>query len=446
MKRLLITSIAMATLATSAQANVFMPNIGVDGWDSDGLFAGGAALQQGYLTLGSDQENHFINPAYSLGLQDSAQANMNVATPVFSGGVWTNVFGQNMGLYLGRPNTDTNLDGVGNLYGLDTTGNGTLDSSLTDINNRAGAPASLFDLYWADSIGAGDIGVRLNVRARGISDESQIKNDNVENTTTGGFYQTHLTVGFVGNDMPLEATANIGLPFGSYTNQVVNDTANTDTISELGYDSGLRWGSTVKYTLQDSADSRLLVSGFIGGTAATYGVTVEDVENDNQTTDDLHIQSHLTFGVTGSYEQTFNERTRMVASLGLTRSSYTIGYENQLEGAEQENYAERVRYRAPVALGIEFDSSERNTWSASVSDFVYTNNSMAMYTWTAAEEEAEEANNTSTNWGSTAPRVRFGLERELVDRLHGSFVINRGLVSNTFNSGFATHAQLSYDF
>lgn len=439
MKRLLATSIAFATLTTAAQANVFLPNIGVDGWNSDGIFAYGASLNQGYMTL-SGEQNHIINPAYSLDLQNSAQANMNIGSQVFHGGTWTNLFGQNVGIYLGRPTNDAFL------YSVDTNGNGFLDSNISDLTGRAAAPTSLFDLYWASSMGAGDIGLRLNFRARSVSDESQINNDDVESTVSGGIYETHLTAGFNSNDMPLEATVHFGLPFGSYETRTIDDNADTENVTDLSFDSGLRWGATGKFTLIDNSTDRLQLSGYVGGTAASYNFTSEELENENEFNDDLHMQSRLALGLGASFERFINNRTRLISSVGLNRSSSTIGYEDQLENQESEDYREAATWTMPVAIGFEFASSDRNTWTASVSDNLFTRTSASTHVWNAGEEEAEETTSTATMWGSSNPRVRFGLQRELVERLHGTFVINRSLVSNTFNSGLATHAQISYEF
>ncbi|MEX1057090.1 MAG: hypothetical protein WED11_05135 [Natronospirillum sp.] len=437
MKNLLASSIALTTLTTMAQANVFLPNIGIDGWNTDGILAQGAALNQGYLTLAHDQ-NHFINPAYSLDLQDSAQANLGGSN---SGGVWTEVFGQKMGLYLGRQNGDSALDNGGNLYALDTTGNGNLNNT-SDVSQ----PDSLFDLYWANRMDAGDLGLRLNVRAHGESGEEEINDDDLEETSTTSFYQVFLSAGFISQNMPMEATAHLGLPFGGQTVKSVDDNAGTETIDEFSSDSGLRWGATAKYTLSETQTSRTLISGFVGGVAASYNQTTEDVVNDNQTFDSVYIQTHLALGVVGSYERMINNRTRLVTSAGLTRISRKIGRENQLEGFEQEDFVETAQYSLPIAVGIEFASSERTEWSASVSDYLFTRESTTTYDWNGTDEKVEETETEATNWGSPNPNVQIGVNRELVERLHGHFVLNTNLVGANFFPSIATQATLTYEF
>ncbi|MCH8550701.1 MAG: hypothetical protein LAT62_02115 [Natronospirillum sp.] len=446
MKRLLATSIALATLATTAHANVFLPGgvnagggtpgpgLGLDGWNSDAFYYQGAVLGQGYLTL-SNSRNHIINPAYSLDLQDSAELNQTgFGTAAFSGGGWTSVFGQNMGIYLGRPTAD------GDLYRRDTDGDGTLDSSAIPDVGGSFAPTNIADIYWASSLDAGDLGLRFNLRATSRSNDFDVQGDD-DDEFSGGFYETNITTGFIFNNMPLEVTATVGMPFGSFN---AIDEGNNDLEGTFSHDSGLRFGATGKYTALEDSDSATMVSGFIGRTAASFLTEAED--DDNEFTDQVNIQTRLSFGLVGSHERFVNNRTRITTSLGLTRTSATIGFENQLDGNESEDYVDYVRYRMPFAMGLEFSSSDRTSWAASVSDNLFSHNSQANYSWNAGEEEAEEITNASTNWGISNPQARIGFEREVVDRLHARFVVNQALFTAGVNNALTTHAQISYDF
>lgn len=454
MKRLLATSIALATLATAAQANVFLPGgvqagagtpgsgLGLDGWNSDAFYFQSAVLGQGYLTS-SDSRNHIINPAYSLELQDSAELNLTGAGGnAFTGGGWTSVFGQNMGIYLGRPTAD------GDLYRINTDApntpnpSGTLDSNQTQFqqNNFNFTPTNIADIYWADSIGAGDLGVRVNLRATGRSNDFDVQGDDA-NELSGGFYETNITTGFNFNDMPLEVTATVGMPFGTFT---YTDEANNEREDRFSHDSGLRVGATGKYRLLEDSNSATIVSGFIGRTAASFHHEAED--DDDDITDMVSTQTRLSLGLVGSHERLINDRTRLIASAGLTRTSATIGAENQLDDNEAESYVDYVRYRLPVAMGLEFASSDQTTWMASVSDNLFSSNSSANHGWNAAEEEADEDTNASQSWVVSNPQARFGFDREVVDRLNARFVVNQALFTAGLGVGLTSHAQLSYEF
>lgn len=466
MKRLLATSIALATLATAAQANVFLPGaannfstaptpniptttpgggLGLDGWNSDAFFYQSAVMGQGYLTL-SNSRNHIINPAYSLDLQDSAELNLTgLGGAAFSGGGWTSVFGQNVGIYLGRPTAD------GDLYRINTDNpatpnpSGTLDSGTTSFANLPGpnfnfTPTNLADIYWADSIGAGDLGVRVNLRATSRSNDFDVQGDD-DNELSGGFYETNITTGFNFNNMPLEVTATVGLPFGTFTH---TDETNNEREDRFTHDSGLRFGATGKYTVLEDSESATVVSGFFGRVAASFLYEAED--DDDDIIERVSDHTRLSFGVVGSHERLINNRTRIIASAGLTRTSITIGAQDLFDDDEPESYVDYVRYRLPVAFGLEFASSDRTTWAASVSDNLFSSNSQSSSGWNQAEEEADEDFNMSQSWGVSNPQARFGFDREVVDRLHARFIVNQSLFTFGLNNGLTTHAQISYEF
>lgn len=415
MKKVLVVSIALATLANGAQADVTLPGGGVDGWGADGQLYRGAVLQQGYLTL-SDSNNHFVNPAYSLNLQDSLEANMLFGGN-FSGGGWTELFGQNVGIYVGR-NTD---DGQQYLT-QDTT------------------PTSLLDAYWADEIGLGDLGIRLNLRAFSSSEETNVQ-DQDETSTKGGIYESNLTTGLNLDGMPLEVTAHLGLRFGSLTD--LDEPNNTRT--ELGVDSGLRWGATGKYFINGTDTSRNLVAGYIGGGNGSYDFVTETIDPNNTTGNFADTYSTWSIGIVASHERMLSASSRLVASAGLDRTSSRNGFENRQADPTTDDYIATVSYGLPIALGVEVTTSDRTTLSSSLSSNLYSRTNTTEYEWDG--EEAVEEENTSSTWGNNGATVRIGLDREFAEGLNGRFVINQGILNNDGLAGpLVSQAQLSYRF
>lgn len=449
MKKVLLTS-CIAAISSATSAGVFLPNIGVDGWNSDSQFYRGQAFSQGYLTA-AKVKNHTINPAFALDLMESAEARMD-ENGNFGAGVFSQLFGQNVGVYFGRPTDDDEL------YMLDTDFDGETDTglgfdgdsdgySITDPDDTSfPSPTSILDAYWAANLGLGKVGVRLNYRASGYEENRQVNSDNVEETLSGSLKEFNTTVGLVSNSMPLEATFTLGIPFGELTYTQKDNNADTKDQFKGEIAKGLRWGTTVKYTLTDSARSTNVVSTFVGSSAANYDVSDKDTAagTTNVNYDRSAIQEKFTMGLVGSHEKVINNRTRLVASASLYRTSTEIGTEDNLASPSAPRYEKSVTYRLPVAIGVEFRKSEKTELIGSVTSDLFYMQGDAYYTNVGGD--SEETLNMNSTWDSNNTQVEFGMAYQMTSRLNTSFVINKALFSTGLNSGLATLAEFTYKF
>lgn len=436
-----VLATCVAAISGVSSANVFLPNIGLDGWSSDSEYFRAAAFNQGYLTA-SGVQNHTINPAFALRMMDTAEIRMDSANN-FGGGAFTNLFGQNVGVYFGRTTFD------GNLYNYDNDGDGDFDNSIigdVDGDGNDESISNLFDAYWASGIGAGTLGTRLNVRAIGGESNSDLQNDDTNVGSEGRLLEMNATVGFISNSMPLEATATLGLPFGGFESINENTNTNTKTETTSDIDKGLRWGATGKYTLLESSSQTTVISGFIGSTAANY--QIKDTTTTGNTTvinsDTVFIQERFALGIVGSHERVINNQTRVVASAGLTRQSSKIGLVNNQPDPSQPDHDRNISYMLPVALGVEFRRSEKTDLFGSVSTNLYdrfTNENYNNDNGDAAEED-----NFSASWSNPATNVQLGFAYQMTPRLSTNFVINKGLFSTGLTSALATQAQFTYEF
>lgn len=440
MKKILLAS-CVASLSAVTSANVFLPSIGIDGWESDSQFYRAAAFNQGYLTT-SRVQNHTINPAFALDLMESAEARMD-ENGQFSGGVFTNLFRQNLGVYFGRQTFD------GLLYEYDSNGNGDLDTSIigdVDGDGNNDVPSNIIDAYWASDIEFGRIGTRINFRAIGYESNSDLQNDDTNVGTDGGLMELNTTIGFISNSMPLEATVTLGLPFGGLETVSEDTAANTKSEQTTEIDKGLRWGATAKYTMFGGGSDTALVSGFIGSANANYSIKDEFTTGTTTTTnsDVTHIQERFALGIVGSYERVVNNQTRMVASAGLTRISSKIGLLNKNPDPSQPNHDEYTFYMLPVALGVEFSKSEKTDFIGSVSSNLFSLAGNENYNNDGGD--AAEENNETVTWSMPNSNVQFGMAYQMTPRLSTNFVINKALFSNGLNSGLTTTAAFTYDF
>lgn len=446
MKKVLLAS-CIASLSAATSADVVLPNLGIDGWDTDLQFYRGQAFSQGYLTA-SGVKNHTINPAFALEIMESAEARMDV-NGIFSGGAFSQLFGQNVGLYLNRPTYD------GSMYMVDTNADGALDSDLGFDTNSDGAvdqifsaPNNILDAYWAANAGLGQVGVRLNYRANSYEENLQVNVDNIDETLSGSLKEVNTTFGLVSNSLPLEATFTVGLPFGelSYVNKNDNTNSKDEYTGEI--DKGLRWGATTKYTLSKSASDTSLVSAFIGASAANYNASDKDVDTSTGDStpnyDVTHIYERSTFGVVASHQKVVNSRTRLVASAGLTRYATKVGNENNMASPSAPAYVESVTYRVPIAIGVEFRKSEKTELIGSVSGDLFNRDSDGTYANIAGD--SEETSNETDTWYSNNASVEFGFSYELAPRLKTNFVVNKTLFNSGLDEGLSTIAEFNYEF
>lgn len=443
MKKLLLAS-CIASLSAATSANVFLPGIGVDGWASDSQFYRGAAFSQGYLTA-SGVENHVINPAFALDRMESAEARLT-ADGSFHGGAFSNLFGQNLGVYFGRPTMDALL------YYYDSSGDESLDTASdngvidANLDGNYESISNIIDAYWATDLEFGRLGVRVNYRATSFSEENDLQDDNTNIETNGGFYEFNTTAGLIASDMPLETTLTFGLPLGGAENINENTGANTKNVQEIDIDKGLRWGATGKYTVLESNTDTTLVSGFIGGASANYRVTDETTSGSTTTTnaDTTYLQERFTMGIIGSHARTINNQTQLVASAGLRRTSTTIGNENNNTDPNQPDYNEYTFWTLPVAIGVEFRKSEKTMLIGSVASNLfnsYNNSNLENDNGDAAEEDS-----LSSAWDMPNSNVQFGMAYQMTPRLATNFVINKALFVNGLDNGLTTTAEFTYDF
>ena len=456
MKKVLLAS-CIASISAAVSADVNLPNIGIDGWDSDSQYFRSAAFSQGYLTA-SGAKNHTVNPAYALDMMNSAEARMDVNGD-FSGGVFTTLFGQNLGVYFARPTYDSYLyrvdhDGDGSVYDddFDTEGNPGSDGipdSVQDLDNQLGLngwlpPSNILDTYWASETGLGKVGVRVNYRASTVDMSSDLDDDETDVFTKATFHELHSTVGLVSRSLPLESTVTFGIPFGGYED--INENSNANTRNEIKgeIDKGARWGVTSKYTLTDSREQTTVVSTFIGSAAANYQYTDKETESGTVSTDLTYIQEYFAWGIVGSHEQVINGQTRLLGSVALNRYSGKVGLVNNNAAPSQPFHDEFVTYRVPVAVGVEFRKSEKTTLIGSASADLYNSFSNEDYVNNAGD--AEKVSTNGASWYSSNSDVEFGLAYQMTPRLSTNFVVNKSLFSGGLDNGLTTTAQFNYDF
>ncbi|GGX49951.1 hypothetical protein [Saccharospirillum salsuginis] len=440
-----VLATCIASISTLSSANVFLPSIGIDGWDSDSQYFRSMAFNQGYLTA-SDAQNHTVNPAFALALQDTAEARMYYSTG-FSGGAFTQVFGQNVGIYFGRRTFDDYL------YYYDSNGSGLVDTSVDssvvgdiDGDGNDDTISNLFDAYWASAIGTGDLGVRLNVRALSSSMESDMQDDTTSVTTEGGLYEFNTTVGFISNSLPLEGSVTLGLPFGSLEDVNEDTDADTKTVEETSIDKGLRWGALAKYTLSEDNQARTVLSGFIGSANANYDIVNETTTGGSTTTnsDVSFIQERFTFGLVASHERMINNRTRLIASAGLNRTSSTQGVENKAADPSQPDYDEYGNWWLPVSIGTEFRKSEKTTLIGSVASNLFDRDTNANYDNDGGDAAKEDE--SSMQWTMPNSNVQFGFAYQMTPRLSTNLVINKALFVSGLDEGLTTVAEFRYEF
>jgi len=438
-------AMCIASISTLSTANVFLPSIGIDGWDSDRQYFRSMAYNQGYLTA-SDAQNHTVNPAFALDLEDTAEARMYYSTG-FSGGVFTRLFGQNLGVYFGRRTFDDYL------YYYDSNGSGVIDTSVDssvagdlDGDGVDDPISNLVDAYWASPLAVGDLGVRLNVRALSYAAEQDMQDDDTSVTMDGGLYEFNTTAGFVSNSLPLEGSVTLGLPLGGLESVNEDTGADTKTVEETSIDKGLRWGAVAKYTLSDDNQDRTVLSGFIGSANANYKIVNETTTGGNTSTnsDVTYLQERFTFGVVASHERMINSRTRLVASAGLTRVSSTQGVENNAADPSQPDYDEYGNWWMPVAVGTEFRKSEKTTLIGSVASNLFNRQSNANYDNDGGDAAKEDE--SSIQWDMPNSTVEFGMAYQMTPRLSTNFVINKALFINGLDNGLTTVAEFQYDF
>ncbi len=450
MKKLLLAS-TIASLSVSASADVVLPNIGIDGWDSDSRFYRSAAFNQGYLTA-TKTKNHVINPAYALDMMNSAEARMD-SSDDFSAGVFAPFFGQNLGLYLSRPTYDSflyrvDIDGDGSVYD-DDDDDGYVDSGhgLDDLLSVSGGlpTTSVLDAYWAANTGAGKLGVRVNYRASSSTLETDMADDSTDVTFEGGLYEFHTTVGLVSNSLPLEATVALGVPFGGYESVNEDEGANTKDEVKAEVDKGLRWGATAKYQLsEDSANGSTLLSGYIGSAAGDYYYIDEETVGNTVNAELTFIQEYFTWGLVASHEKVVNNRTRLIGSIALNRVSGKVGYVNENADPSQAEHDTFAVYWVPVAMGVEFRKSEKTTLIGGASAEIFNQSSGEIHDFVGGDTQKTEE--FSNRWYASNSGVDFGLMYQMTPQLETAFVINKDLFSDGLDSGLTTTLQFNYGF
>lgn len=436
-----VLATCLAAIGAAPSANVFLPNIGLDGWSSDSEYFRAAAFNQGYLTA-SGVQNHTINPAFALELMDTAEVRLDSASN-FSGGAFTNLFGQNVGVYFGRMTFD------GNLYNYDSDGDGNFDDSIigdVDADGNDESISNLFDAYWASGIAAGTLGTRLNVRAIAGETNTDLQDDDTNVGSEGSLMEMNATLGFVSNSLPLEATATLGLPFGGFESINEDTAANTKMESSREIDQGLRWGAIGKYTLLQGAGQTTLISGFVGGTSSNYRIESTNTSGGTTITtqDTTHIQERFAMGIVGSHERVLNNQTRLVASAGLTRQSSKIGMVDNQPSPSEPNHDRYITYTVPVALGVEFRKSDKTDFIGSVSSNLYDRSTNENYD--NDNGDAAEESNFSASWSMPATNVQLGFAYQMTPRLQTNFVIDKDLFTQGLNSALTTQAQFTYEF
>ena len=413
----LVFTAAMA-FGSAQAAGIYLPTIGVDGWFHDELEPYNNATSQGFLTLSNGQD-HVVNPAHMLALDETVE----VVTygGGLDGGIFTEQFGQKLGLYLGRLNANP-------LDGADINDDGTEDF----LSNIA-------DVYWGKELSSGALGVRFNFQALSYNHEDSLDDDTVSDdsvTNKGRAY--NITLGYLSEDGPFEATATIGLPTGSMETVFANDT-NTNKI-EGEIDAGLRLGLAGKYVFDLKSGDRSSVAAYFGSAKANYGFKETNTNPAGTVVDGISRDENTAFGLVLSHEKFYGERTRLVSSIGWQRQTNLSEIEDKL--ANVTNTTETTLNIVPVAFSIEFSKSEKTTIFASVSSDLYNSSRVVNSVKTAAVDT--NVDDTVNAWDDPGADAEFGVRYKFTDRTEVDILIDPAILTGGLDEGFATFAKFTH--